>query len=271
MKILRIDKTKLNLVIDIIMLILIMPVAGLGFLMKYILVSGIKRNEIYGTDVDLKFLGLDRHEWGSIHLILSLTLLGFLVLHIVFHWKMIICMFKRLLPVRSFRLTWVIFMIALSLILISFPLFVIPDKVPRESVRRNRQFSSRGTDQDKDLFLNDEIPDTQEKNEIQQRDEIRQNRATRQAESTEETVDHPKRQAIESEPEHHHQEYIEFEVFGYETMQSVADKYDVPVSVIAEDLNIPLTLADRKLGWLRRQYNFTMTDVRKSIYDYKKK
>lgn len=34
----------------------------------------------------LELLGLDRHEWGSLHLILSLTTLALIVLHLALHW-----------------------------------------------------------------------------------------------------------------------------------------------------------------------------------------
>jgi hypothetical protein len=64
-------KPKLNLVIDAIMFIDLMAVAGLGFLMKYVLLPGYKINEVYGSGVELSFLGLDRHQWGPIHLILA--------------------------------------------------------------------------------------------------------------------------------------------------------------------------------------------------------
>ncbi len=39
------DQSKLNLNIDIIMLLLLMPLAGIGFLIKYFLIPGLQRNE----------------------------------------------------------------------------------------------------------------------------------------------------------------------------------------------------------------------------------
>ena len=88
------DKSKLNLVIDAIMLVLLMAIAGLGFLIKYVLVPGYKRNALYQGDVELYFMGLTRHEWGSIHLWLSYVFLALMILHIFFHWKMITCIFR---------------------------------------------------------------------------------------------------------------------------------------------------------------------------------
>lgn len=40
-------KPKFNLVIDFIMMLVMMAVAGLGFLMKYVLLPGYKVNEVY--------------------------------------------------------------------------------------------------------------------------------------------------------------------------------------------------------------------------------
>ena len=78
-------KSKINFMIDVIMFVVMMVIGGIGFLMKFVLVSGSKSWEIYGEKVDLFLWGWDRHQWGSLHLILGYLLLGLLVLHIVFH------------------------------------------------------------------------------------------------------------------------------------------------------------------------------------------
>lgn len=38
-----INKSIFNLIIDMILLLLMMPIVGIGFLMKYVLISGIQR------------------------------------------------------------------------------------------------------------------------------------------------------------------------------------------------------------------------------------
>ena len=63
------NKTKINLTIDAIMLLALMAIAGLGFLIKYVLIPGYKRNVLYPGDVELFFMGITRHEWGRIHLL----------------------------------------------------------------------------------------------------------------------------------------------------------------------------------------------------------
>ena len=63
----------------------------------------------------------------------------------------------------------------------------------------------------------------------------------------------------------------EIEVYGSQTLQFVADKYNVPVSIIAADLKIPETLFEEKLGRIKKQHPFTMDDVKASISNYKRR
>lgn len=67
-------KGKINFIIDVIMFILMALLAGIGLLIKYILLSGENRWIKYGRNVDLSFWGLDRHEWGTIHLWVAVAL-----------------------------------------------------------------------------------------------------------------------------------------------------------------------------------------------------
>ena len=89
------DKSKVSFVIDALMFLCMMAIAGIGFLMKFVLIPGKERWVKYGRNVDLYLLGMDRHEWGTIHLVIGFILLGLLVLHIILHWKMILAMYHR--------------------------------------------------------------------------------------------------------------------------------------------------------------------------------
>jgi hypothetical protein len=57
-----------------------------GVLMRYLLPPGSGRHT--------QIWGLDRHEWGTVHFWISLTLFGILALHIILHWKWIISVIK---------------------------------------------------------------------------------------------------------------------------------------------------------------------------------
>jgi hypothetical protein len=233
------DKSKLNISIDIIMLLLMMPIAGIGFLIKYVLIPGIQRNALYGSNVDLEFLGLTRHEWGTIHLILGIIFLAMLILHIIFHWNMIVCIFRRILPHKILRIVFSGFLLAISLLLISFPLFIKPEIVGRKPLHQNRNIKNKS------------VTNIPKSNELSKHTNI---------------------DALDSnnDKEHKHTLNDGYEVQGSMTLQFVADKYNVPASKIAADLKIPVTLTGEKLGRLKKQYLFTMDDVKKSILKYHK-
>jgi len=52
-------KGKLNFIIDALMFICMMAIAGLAFLMKFILIPGKERWAKYGRGVELSLLGMD--------------------------------------------------------------------------------------------------------------------------------------------------------------------------------------------------------------------
>jgi len=114
-------KGKLNFIIDALMFLVMAAVAGLGFLMKYILIPGKNRVAEYGRHVDLYFLNWDRHEWGTLHLILGYLLLGLLLLHIVLHWRSILSLFRRLVGKKSWRMVVTIVFVLVCLFLFLFP------------------------------------------------------------------------------------------------------------------------------------------------------
>lgn len=121
------SKAKLNFIIDALMFLCMTAIAGLGFLMKYVLLPGRESTLKYGRRVDLSFLGLDRHDWGAIHLYLGFLLLTLLALHIVLHWQMIPGLFARL--VANSRERWRIGLVyvAVAAALLLFPFFISPE------------------------------------------------------------------------------------------------------------------------------------------------
>jgi len=120
-------KSKLNLIIDALLLLCIAAIGGIGFLMKYVLVPGYMRWQIYNRNVELYFCGMDRHEWGTIHLVIGLVFLALLVLHIVLHWDMILTIYKKLMPNRLARWIVALALICITTLLFVFSYFVKPD------------------------------------------------------------------------------------------------------------------------------------------------
>jgi hypothetical protein len=120
-------KSKLNLVIDALLLLCIAAMTGIGLLMKYVLVPGYQRWDIYGRNVELFFWGFDRHYWGTIHLIIGLIFLVLLVLHVVLHWALIVGIYRKLIPNGFVRCIVTILLICMTILLLAFPLFVSPE------------------------------------------------------------------------------------------------------------------------------------------------
>jgi hypothetical protein len=247
------SKSKLNLSIDIVMFILLLAMAGIGFLMKYVVVSGERRNELYGNHVDLEFLGLTRHQWGSIHLIISVTFIVLIALHIILHWKCIVSIYKGMFPSLFLRYFIAVFLFLFTVLTLISPFILEPERVPFEPLYRNRRFIPSSENR---LPV---TPEEQANNEVQ----------PARAEEILSDSDNPKNKDAGMAEGHHYSEYDEYEVYGSNTLQYVADRYNVPSSVICSAIGVPEDRAGERLGQLRRRYSFTMTDVRKSISDYK--
>jgi hypothetical protein len=120
------DKPNLNFVINALMFLTMMAMAGLGFLMKYVLLPGRESWLKYGRNVKLAFWGWDRHDWGAIHLYLGFFFLGLLALHIILHWRQIVRLFQRLIPVER-RTPVLLAFVLVALLLIYFPFLITPE------------------------------------------------------------------------------------------------------------------------------------------------
>lgn len=79
-------RSDVNFIVDALGFISFVFLTSTGVILYYILPAGIGRSSTIWT--------LDRHEWGSIHFYIALIFLIILSLHVVLHWKWIVCMLK---------------------------------------------------------------------------------------------------------------------------------------------------------------------------------
>ncbi|MCF6156179.1 MAG: DUF4405 domain-containing protein [Candidatus Brocadia sp.] len=121
------DKSKVNLVIDALMFLCVMAMAGIGLLMKFVLLPGKDTWAVYGRKVELFLFGMDRHQWGTLHLIIAFAFLGLLVLHILLHWKVILSFYGRLIGSKVARRIIATIIVVVSVFLVAFSLFVKPE------------------------------------------------------------------------------------------------------------------------------------------------
>ncbi len=274
-------KAKLNLVIDVIMLVVMMALIGVGLLNRYVLLTGQQKWEKYGENLEFYLWGFDRHDWNYIHFILGLILFGLLVLHVWLHWKMIINIYKNLIKNKKTRMFMGLALAFVSLLFLVFPLFIEPETgevIKREQHSKEvpgRNEMERGTGRgvgrgdrgqqqntepliiDKKENNIDYLSPGEEKNEIiTDNDQVQANSSQQHKGSNE-----GKHRDIPSN----------IEVMGSMTLLEVAEKYDVPVNHIKNKLDIPLSTSDNeRLGRLRKTHKFTMSDVEEIISKYKK-
>jgi len=234
------DKTKFNLVIDAIMLVLLMAIAGLGFLIKYVLVPGYKRNTLYDGDVQLYYMGLTRHEWGSIHLWLSFIFLFLLLLHIILHWKMIKGIFSHMFTSKASRTVIAVFIGTIALFFALASLFVKPVVEPFQG-KHTHSHESTQLMEELQTIVQDDIPAVIEKQQ---------------------TTNMLHKNQKENHQEHSH---AELEIFGYMTLNEVSQKYSIPVVELTNALNIPSGQSGEKIGRLKKRYGFEMEELKDII------
>ncbi len=217
-----------------------MPIAGIGILIKYVLVSGVKRNIVYGKHIDLNFMGLDRHQWGDIHFIISLIFLLLLVVHISLHWIMIKNIFQRIIPNKIVRYTTGSIFGITCLTMLVFSIGVSPELTARYPTYRNEKIF---TDQQN-------IADPIDRKQTQLL-------TTNQTDSPEN--ENCKEEILNKTTFNFQQ------INGSQSLSSVAKTYHISIEELASELNIPISLKEEKIGRLKKQYSFTMNDIRMAV------
>jgi hypothetical protein len=90
----------LNFLIDVTAFVAFVFLLSTGLLLRYTLPPGSGRIEGGGTGAgaDNRLISLlggqSRHDWGDFHYWIALVLVAVLALHLVLHWKWIVCMIR---------------------------------------------------------------------------------------------------------------------------------------------------------------------------------
>ncbi len=123
----RMDKSKLIFVIDALMFLVMTALAGLGLLIKYVLVPGREAWTKWGRQMEITWLGLDRHAWVEVLLYLAFLLLGLFILHVMLHGKMLRALLIRFISQPVSRLGVALVFLVVAMILLALPLLVTPE------------------------------------------------------------------------------------------------------------------------------------------------
>lgn len=119
------------------MLFLFMAIAGIGLLIKYTLLPGYMSNSVHGSNIEMTYLGMNRHQWGEVHLILSYILVFLLVLHIILHRKWIVSVFKRMFVNKFVKISLTSLIVAATLIFAVLPFMISPELSEKNNKHRN--------------------------------------------------------------------------------------------------------------------------------------
>ena len=222
-------------------------IAGIGLLMKYVLIPGEDRWIKYGKNVELYVFNMDRHEWGAIHLVIAFVLLGLLLLHTILHWKLILSLFRKLINGTLARKLATSIFVFTSALLFLFAFIVKPEI--GEIIQGQGRLVT-----DEKIISETEITDMGDNNAVIK-------------DISKDTL-----QDAEESHERHNRSDREIEIRGYMTIGEVSLANDVPSNYIKKKLIIPETVSDNQsLGVLRREYGFRMSDIEKIINEYKNK
>lgn len=131
-------RAKLNLIIDLLLFILLLLITSLGLLIHFVLVPGFKSNLLYNKPVDLSYWGMDRHQWGEIHLIISWTFIALIVIHLFLHWKPIACVAKQMIKNRIALILAGVSILMVSALLIA-GIFSIRPKIKERAKKEQYQ------------------------------------------------------------------------------------------------------------------------------------
>jgi hypothetical protein len=231
-------REKINLFIDLLLTLALALIAGIGFLIKYILPPGRERILKYGENKDLFFLGLDRHQWGSIHLVVAFVMLGLLVLHILLHWKTILCLVRKAIPRAWLRRSLWVIVGFLCLIFTLFAFFISPvQKGAEDFLHRHAHSASVKPG------INQNLRATEPEKELA-------------SEATK--TDH--------DQEHLHTGENHSSLNGRMTLADIAIQFRIPLDKVKQRLGLPAHVDSLEtLGRLRKTYGFTMQQARERL------
>ena len=89
------SKAKLNLVVDVMILIAFIAATLSGLILMTMPHGGYQGGRNPALNQTLLFL--TRHEWNDLHVWASLAMIAGIVVHVVLHWRWIVCMVRRLM------------------------------------------------------------------------------------------------------------------------------------------------------------------------------
>lgn len=130
-------KAALNFIIDVIAFVGFVFLTTTGVLMRYILPPGSGRFS--------SIWGLNRHEWGTIHFWISIAFFSVLAVHLLLHWRWIVCVITGRPSEKSGLRAGLGIVGLLALIALSLAPVITPVEVAESALTRGKDIQIRGS------------------------------------------------------------------------------------------------------------------------------
>ncbi len=261
-------KIKLKYLIDALLFICIVGLAGIGFLQGFFLAEGPV------ADISKKyFLGLHTHQWGHLHLYISIAFTVLIIIHLILSWDWIKSCTKKI-----FKKSWGTALVGMVVLSLLVPLILWAFSI--KNADKYAEFGTRSGRGRNIVLTKKQVkgePVIKEKKSqrlqikeaeeqpVQQEEPVQKEESLHKQDSV-----HEGRQEHEEEPKLTRGRLDEQQtgilITGQTTLRELEEKTGIPKSTILKEMGIPTnTPYSETLGRLKRRYNFTMQELRDKI------
>ncbi len=245
----KISRTNLKYLVDTLMFLCILGIVFVGLLQAFVIPEGPT------AEASAKyFLGLHRHQWGHVHLYLSLAFTALLVIHIILAWGWI-----KGKAARIFGKGWKAALVGtvLAAVLVPFVFWGLASKYDPAYAEYGVGAGRRGgrlAEIERHGLPLKEIPPIKASEETPVAAEV-----TAEVKAAPQEAEHEDKVVagrLSEEP-------AEYLVTGQMTLQDIERETGVSAALIVSKLGLPANVSrSETLGRLRRRYGFSVIEVR---------
>ena len=258
-------RSELNFFIDAVAFLGLILLVSTGLIMRFVLppVYGGRS----GGEGPSMLWGWDRHQWGDFHFWISAVLLIVMVVHLFLHWKWIVSVIKGTPREGSgIRVSLGILSLIVLLVVASSPFFSPTEPKPRKGKHALLEKGRHKPSEEK-------LPEVVNPSEPHKTIDENEGPVGEENSPVPKTLDI----SNESRPEKivtqeklvPNKETSETNIRGSMTLKELQEITGVPIAVILKSLGLPEdTDPESRLGRLRRQYGFRMSDVREVVRNH---